>query len=136
MKSMTTLIATILALLLIVPSPANSFDAQVAQDPRIDLTTTHPITSIAARQSKAAVSSLSAADSCCTLRGDVNSDGSIDISDLTLMINYLIRQKIYDPFQVCFEHIDVNASGGLDIADMTYFVRYMFKAGPPPAPCP
>jgi hypothetical protein len=66
---------------------------------------------------------------CCDLPGDINNNGSVDISDLTYYVDYMFNGGLFPP---CFEEGDVNGSCGLDISDLTYFVNYMFAGGPGP----
>jgi hypothetical protein len=72
---------------------------------------------------------------CCVLRGDVVVDSSIDIGDLTFMVNYMFKSG---PTPVCLVQCDVDDIGGMviDIADVTYMVEFMFKSGPAPVACP
>ncbi len=72
------------------------------------------------------------ATGCCDLPGDVTGDSSVDIADLTFLVNYMFKSG---PGPSCFEEGDVNADCSLDIADLTFIVAYMFKSGPPPADC-
>ncbi len=60
--------------------------------------------------------------------GDFNCDGSIDISDLTGLVNYAFKGG---PL-IEFRGADVNGDGSLDVSDVTYLVNYSFKGGPPP----
>ncbi|MEW5923441.1 MAG: S8 family serine peptidase [Candidatus Zixiibacteriota bacterium] len=61
-------------------------------------------------------------------RGDANFDGSINILDVTFLINYLYRGGPA-PELYCG---DANASGNLNILDATYLISYLYKGGPPP----
>ncbi len=70
---------------------------------------------------------------CCVLRGDYNSDGSVDITDLTDQVDYLFS---FAPAPPCPQHGDVNGDGNYDITDLTFFVDYLFGGGPAPVPCP
>jgi parallel beta-helix repeat protein/predicted outer membrane repeat protein len=64
----------------------------------------------------------------CT-RGDVNGDGTIDIADITYLINYLfIDGSAPDPSWVG----DANSDGVVDVADVAYLINYLFIDGPPP----
>jgi hypothetical protein len=71
--------------------------------------------------------------SCCTVRGDVNGSESIDVSDLTYLVNYLFRNG---PPPACYEEGDLDGDDGVNVADLTYIVDYLFKGGPPPVDCP
>ena len=70
---------------------------------------------------------------CCVLRGDINHDGSIDITDLTYLVDYFFGGGPPPP---CLEEADVNGDGSVDITDLTYLVDYMFGGGPGPVLCP
>ena len=66
---------------------------------------------------------------CCLLPGDIDHNGSRDISDLTYYVDYMFGGG---PAAPCFEEGDVDGSGGQDISDLTYFVDFMFGGGPEP----
>ncbi|MDF1545978.1 MAG: M14 family zinc carboxypeptidase [bacterium] len=71
---------------------------------------------------------------CCQLRGDVDSSGNLDISDLTAMVDYLFAAG--SPAG-CPAHADFNGDGGVDISDLTCVVDYMFGGAPEClVPCP
>ena len=70
--------------------------------------------------------------SCCVIRGDINHDGAIDITDLTYMVDWLFGGGPPPP---CLEEADVDANGSADIADLTFIVDYLFGGGPAPPPC-
>jgi len=60
------------------------------------------------------------------VRGDANSDGSVDISDPVRILNYL-----YDTGQIlCFKAADANDDGKVDISDPSYILNFLFKDGP------
>ena len=70
---------------------------------------------------------------CCTgIRGDVDYSGSIDVADLTYLVDYLFSGGSAPP---CPDQADVNGSGGIDVADLTYLVDYLFAGGPEPVGC-
>lgn len=74
--------------------------------------------------------------SCCVGNtGDVDGNGTDDISDLLFMVDY---QFLIDaPPPPCMEEADVNGSGAVDISDLLYLVDYQFLPGSPaPVPCP
>lgn len=80
---------------------------------------------------------ISLVESCCIgMRGNFNDspDQSIDISDLTAMINYLFKGG---PYTNCPTEGDMDGSFDdfTDISDLTYFISYLFKGGPPPPDC-
>lgn len=73
-------------------------------------------------------------DACCCIggRGNLDGIGSIDISDIVIMVDYQFLSNV--PPQ-CILTADLDNSGDIDISDIVYMVDYMFTAGPPPIPC-
>ena len=69
---------------------------------------------------------------CCVARGDVNHDGTIGISDLTYIVDYLFNMG---PAASCEIEADINTDGTIGISDLTYIVDYLFNSGPPPSGC-
>ena len=62
--------------------------------------------------------------------GDANSDGNINILDVTFIINYLYRGgPAPDPLQKA----DPDCSGAINILDITHIINYLYKGGA--APC-
>lgn len=54
-------------------------------------------------------------------RGDVNSDGNVNIADVTFLIDYLLSgQGEIDPASA-----DVDRNGGINIADVTLLIDYL-----------
>ncbi len=77
-----------------------------------------------------------ACDSGCCIApttGDADSDGAINVGDLTYLVDYIFRGGFSPP---CPEEGDADGSGSIDVADITYLVGYLFTGGPPPAGCP
>ena len=70
---------------------------------------------------------------CCDLISDINDDNSINVSDLTYLIDFMFRGG---PDVPCEEEADLNLDEATNIADLTYLVDYLFRGGPPPADCP
>jgi hypothetical protein len=70
---------------------------------------------------------------CCTERGDVDNNGSLDVSDLTYYVDYLFGGG---PGFNCPEHGDIDYNGAQDISDLTFYVEYMFGGGATPPACP
>ena len=73
---------------------------------------------------------------CCNhdgIRGDVDGNSSINVADLTYLVDYLFFGGSAPP---CPEEGDVDGSGAINVADLTYLVEYLFFGGPAPAPCP
>ena len=61
--------------------------------------------------------------------GDANGDGSLSVSDVVYLINYLFKGgPPADPIEAG----DANCDGLVTIADVIYLVNYLFKGGPPP----
>lgn len=69
------------------------------------------------------------------VRGDVNTDGTVDISDAQSLLGFLF--VIGSPEPDCQAAADTNAGGTIDVSDVVYLLNYLFVAGPPPsAPFP
>ncbi|SYZ74006.1 hypothetical protein TRIP_C60276 [Candidatus Zixiibacteriota bacterium] len=66
------------------------------------------------------------------LCGDVNASGTVNILDVSYIINYLYKSgPAPNPLQTA----DVNNSGGVNILDVSYLINYLYKSGPAPH-CP
>lgn len=65
------------------------------------------------------------------LRGDTNSDSSMNISDPVFNLNY---QFALGPTPTCLKTADVNDDGLLNLADPIYQLNYLFVGGPTPPP--
>ena len=65
------------------------------------------------------------------VRGDVNADGSIDITDPIVFLGF---QFLGGAEPSCLDAADDNDDGGLDITDGIHILNFLFLAGPPPAP--
>ncbi len=67
------------------------------------------------------------------IRGDVNGDRRIDISDAVTILRFL-----FAALQIpCEDTADVNDDGALNVADTIYLLQYLFlNGGPPAAPFP
>ncbi|MGE4618267.1 MAG: hypothetical protein AAEJ04_00500 [Planctomycetota bacterium] len=63
-------------------------------------------------------------------RGDVNSDGTLDISDAIGTLNYLFQNLAV----VCLDAVDTNDDAAVDISDAVSVLNYIFAGGLPPAP--
>ncbi|MBQ7205403.1 MAG: SUMF1/EgtB/PvdO family nonheme iron enzyme [Muribaculaceae bacterium] len=65
-------------------------------------------------------------DEVCTVRsglkGDVNMDGAVDISDATMLINYLLDGNSVDVNSIA---ADVNEDSAIDISDATTLINYL-----------
>jgi hypothetical protein len=62
-------------------------------------------------------------------RGDVNSDGTLDISDAIGTLNYLFQNLAV----VCLDAVDTNDDAAVDISDAVSILNYIFAGGLPPA---
>ncbi len=70
---------------------------------------------------------------CCVLRGDVNGDTKVIVSDLTFMVNYLFKGSAGPG---CPSHGNINGDTSTNVSDLTYLVNFLFKSGVAPVPCP
>lgn len=75
---------------------------------------------------------------CCIhdgIRGDVNYDMGLNVTDLTYLVDYLFRGG---PAPPCQEEANVDGDPGeqINVADLTYLVDYLFRGGLPPPACP
>ena len=57
--------------------------------------------------------------------GDLNDDGTADLTDLTLLSLYLMKSADFTDSQI--EAADIDGSGEVDIADLAYFKQYVCK---------
>ncbi|MDF1545428.1 MAG: hypothetical protein P1R58_10030 [bacterium] len=73
--------------------------------------------------------SFAGSGTCCNVPGDFNDDSSVDITDLTAMVDFMFAGGSAAP---CPDEADVDASCGIDISDLTYRVDFMFAGGPAP----
>ncbi|MBO4803268.1 MAG: choice-of-anchor J domain-containing protein, partial [Muribaculaceae bacterium] len=62
------------------------------------------------------------------LRGDVDGSGTVDITDATTLINYLLNGSA-NPFVE--DNADVDYSGGIDISDATVLINYLLTGNWP-----
>ncbi len=62
-------------------------------------------------------------------RGDVNTDGVVDVGDVVYLINYLYRNgPAPDPLWVG----DCNCDGLVDVGDVVFLINYLYRDGDPP----
>jgi hypothetical protein len=62
--------------------------------------------------------------------GDANGDGTIDVSDVVFVINYLFRSgPVPSPLQIG----DANCDQTVDVSDIVFLINYLFRSGPPPS---
>ena len=61
--------------------------------------------------------------SCCTgLRGNISQTGTIDLTDLSLLIGYLTGPGVTLP---CPEAANVSGTGSIDLTDLSLLIRYL-----------
>jgi hypothetical protein len=70
---------------------------------------------------------------CCSLRGDFDHSGQVDLLDIDFCMDWLYRSGI-DPS--CAEEADVDGDGQVNVLDLDYFIGYLFRSGPALVPCP
>ncbi|MBO4804113.1 MAG: BspA family leucine-rich repeat surface protein, partial [Muribaculaceae bacterium] len=58
------------------------------------------------------------------MRGDVNGDSKVDITDATMLINYLLDN---DPTGINMENANCDLDGGVDISDATALINYLLE---------
>jgi hypothetical protein len=61
--------------------------------------------------------------------GDVNSNGAVNILDITYLINYLYKGGPPPGVAVA---ANVDGNGAVNILDITYLINYLYKGGPEP----
>lgn len=64
--------------------------------------------------------------------GDANGSGSVNILDITYLINYIYKGG---PPPDPIESGDADGSGSINLLDITYLINYLYKGGPAPV-CP
>jgi len=62
-------------------------------------------------------------------RGDLNDDGSQDISDAVYLLSYLYTGG---PAPKCLDASHLNGDAGVDISDVVYLLSYLYTGGPAP----
>jgi len=67
--------------------------------------------------------------------GDVDNSGTINILDVTYLINYLYKSGPDPDCGTSYPGIcgDVDNSGTINILDVTYLINYLYKGGPEPS---
>jgi hypothetical protein len=63
------------------------------------------------------------------VRGDLNTDGIIDVEDVVYLINYLF---IGGPAPQPLAAGDANCDSNVNVVDVVYLINYLFIGGPPP----
>ncbi len=70
---------------------------------------------------------------CELICGDVNDDGSIDLSDVIYLANYKLKGGDPPPDPIC--RANPNGDGVINLADVIYLANYLLKGGPAPHDC-
>ncbi len=65
--------------------------------------------------------------------GDLDRSGTVDISDLMLLVEYLFITLEPPTYP---EQADIDGYPGIDTGDLVYFIEYLFRSGPAPSPPP
>jgi hypothetical protein len=66
------------------------------------------------------------------IRGDVDLNGRIEITDAIRITNWLFLGGV---IPACLDSADANDDGMIDLSDVTVIISYLFQGGAPP-PCP
>ncbi|MFQ5607887.1 MAG: dockerin type I domain-containing protein [Candidatus Zixiibacteriota bacterium] len=69
------------------------------------------------------------ANTCCTFAGDPDESGSVNIGDVTFLVQFIFNSG---PSPTNPASADVNCSGTINIADVTYLIDLIFGNGPLP----
>jgi len=64
-------------------------------------------------------------------RGDANLSGSINLTDIVFLNNFLFSGG---PPPLCLDAADADSSGSLNISDPIFLANYLFNGGPQPSP--
>ena len=67
-------------------------------------------------------------------RGEVNGDGSLDVSDPVCLLSYLFVGEGPCSRPPCLDALDANDDGSIEISDPIVLLSFLFRGGPPPAP--
>jgi hypothetical protein len=67
------------------------------------------------------------------MRGDVNDDGVINVTDVVYLINYLFLVPP-GPAPIPSEAGDVNCDGVINVTDVVYLINFLFLVPPGPPP--
>ncbi|MFQ5607519.1 MAG: dockerin type I domain-containing protein [Candidatus Zixiibacteriota bacterium] len=68
-------------------------------------------------------------DPCCAVAGDANSDGGVNVGDVTSLIARIFAAAAAPP---CLGSADANADGRVNISDVTFLISRVFAGGGPP----
>ncbi len=69
---------------------------------------------------------------CSGVAGDVNDDGSVNVSDQVYLYNWMF---LGGPAPPCMAQADVNGDCGVNISDYIYLSNYIWSGGPAPKFC-
>lgn len=61
--------------------------------------------------------------------GDIDGNGSVDVADLTFLVDFLFRAGPPPP---AMETANVDGDNGVNVADLTFLVDYLFNGGSQP----
>ena len=64
------------------------------------------------------------------LRGDANSDGTVNLSDAVFILSYLFQSGSTPS---CLDSADVDDNGSVEITDAIYLLAHLFLGGPAPS---
>ncbi len=70
---------------------------------------------------------------CCQVPGDVDHNGKINVSDVTVLVAHLFKGG---PDLVCPAEADLNSDVALNISDLTFLIEFLFRGGAAPGECP
>ena len=63
------------------------------------------------------------------VRGDVNGDGDVDVTDSNAILDWVFGRG---PFPACFDAADVDDDGRVNVTDSTRILDFTARGGPPP----
>ena len=69
---------------------------------------------------------------CCSLPGDADSGGDVDVGDATFIVSYIFAGG---QIPSCLGQADADGGGDINVADVAYLVKYIFSDGDDPV-CP
>lgn len=69
------------------------------------------------------------------ISGDVDTTGTIDVSDVVYLVNYVFRQGPAPIETCCDDSGDVNCNGNTDVVDCVFLNNYVLLSGPKPCCC-